>query len=394
MVFLFPGILFRRAFFSGKFKKNFYSGNAFERILWSVLISFISIISFSFLINTINNNELIHFKINTGFSSEDAISIFSSLYENRLPENFEKEGYLYNCFKILFSIYLYSILVGYFFHKIIFYLGLEKRFSMFRFQNNWDYLTISNKQNNISHSIGDIFSTKVDVKTKDNQLFTGKLHEILFDKDGKMEAIAIQETYKFYRLDKTKDENKIISIKNNENNTYGIIIHSETTNSFVYRKRIKGEIFTILNNEIENISITYIKISNVFDKFQRYIKIITSILLLTVTLFSIAYGFWDFNIFPFQNTYKRIGFAIITPFNFVFLLVFLSSLFNLKGYRKTPRNYLNSLKDSVLILVIFCVPYTYIFGNARFLYMVIIFIFISIICASFLSNTKKNEDAS
>src|SRR5690606_13303648 len=129
----------------------------------------------------------------------------------------------------------------------------------FRFQNNWDYLTISNRQNNTNHSLGDIYSTKVDIKTKYNQLFTGKLHEILFDKEGKMEAIAIQETYKFYKLNPEKDSEKIKSLKNIVNKTYNFIIHIDTPSSFVYKKRVKGEIFTILNSEIENISITYLK---------------------------------------------------------------------------------------------------------------------------------------
>src|SRR5690606_39150016 len=115
--------------------------------------------------------------------------------------------------KLLFSIYFFSILFGYFLNRIIFYLGLEKRFSILKFQNNWQYLTNSNKQNNSKHSIGDIYYTKVDVKTADKDLFTGKLHVILYDKDSKIEAITIQDAYKFYRLKVNEDQEKIKAIK-------------------------------------------------------------------------------------------------------------------------------------------------------------------------------------
>src|SRR5690606_5586382 len=162
---------------------------------------------------------------------------------------------------------------------LIFVRGLEKRFSILQFQNRWHYVTNSTIQNNRNHSIGDLYYTRVDVKSSKEELFTGKLHDILYDKEGKVEAITIKEAYKYYRLNLINDAVKIADINQQlQENDPNIILHSQTSTSFIFRKRIKGDLFTILNNDLENISITYIKISNFHKKFSKFLKVLISIL--------------------------------------------------------------------------------------------------------------------
>lgn len=75
-------------------------------------------------------------------------------------------------------------------------------------------------------------------------------------------------------LNKSTEINKINEIKleiENKNPFY--IEHIETNNEYIYKKRIKGNIFTIFNQEVENISITYIKISHLYERFQKYLKL-------------------------------------------------------------------------------------------------------------------------
>ena len=81
MVFLFPGILFRRAFFSGDFNKQFESGNAFERILWNMLVSMIMLVMHSLSIQTYNS--IFYNVIDFGLKNEDIADTFICLYENK-----------------------------------------------------------------------------------------------------------------------------------------------------------------------------------------------------------------------------------------------------------------------------------------------------------------------
>ncbi len=142
MVFLFPGILFRRAFFSGKFNKHFDSGNSFERILWSVLFSIICTFLFSLFINLVNYYSENSLNYLLKLKTQDILNNFVLVYENKFPSILKNTKSLSEVFYILASLYIFSTLLGYFLHKIIFIFGFEKKFSIFKFQNSWDYLTI------------------------------------------------------------------------------------------------------------------------------------------------------------------------------------------------------------------------------------------------------------
>lgn len=387
MVFLFPGILFRRAFFSGKFNKHFDSGNSFERILWNVLFSIICTYIFSLFINLVNYYSENSLNYLLKLKTQDILNNFVLVYENKFPSILKNTKSLSEVFYILASLYIFSTLLGYFLHKIIFIFGFEKRFSIFKFQNSWDYLTISNRQNNINHKLGDIYYTMVDIKTKENNLFTGKLHDIVFDKDGKIESFTLQETYKFVTLNKSTEINKINEIKleiENKNPFY--IEHIETNNEYIYKKRIKGNIFTIFNQEVENISITYIKISHLYERFQKYLKLFVSTILLLTVIFSISYAIWDYHIISFKTIYKRIGFCIMLPINMIFLILFFVEVFSFG--EKDKRLYWIELKDAFLILLFSLIPHLYIFNYIKF-YKLIILLFVTIILLSFLLSKKE-----
>lgn len=389
MVFLFPGILFRRSFFSGDFNKYFESGNTFERLLWNMLTSILMLVAFCLSIHFFNIFS--PFKIEFELQIADITDTFVCIYENKLPTIFISEIRIIQTIQLLLSIYLFSILLGYFFNRIIFYLGLEKRFSIFQFQNSWQYLTNSNKQNNIDHSIKDIYYTKVDIKTEAGELFTGKLHVISYDKESKIEAITLQDAYKYYRLTFDKDEKKINEIKEaiNDKDPH-LILHSETTNNFIYRKRIKGDLFTIFNNDLENISITYIKISNFYQKFQKALRIALSIIILFITVFSISYSIWDFHIIPFSSYYKRLAFCIITPLNCIFLLLIIISLFNRKLLNENFKQYIKQIKDAICILIMFLIPYLYIFDILKLSYTILLMTIYFITLGKTLSKQNTN----
>ncbi len=387
MVFLFPGILFRRAFFSGEFNKHFESGNSFERLLWNMLSSVLMLASFCVFIHLFNTYSPLKVEFELGVP--EITDTFLCMYENKLPTIFASELRIVQTGNLLFSLYAFSLILGFFINRIIFFLGLEKRFSILQFQNSWHYVTNSTKQNNLNHSIGDLYFTRVDVKSSKEELFTGKLHDILYDKEGKVEAITIKEAYKYYRLSVENDISKISEIKQQiQENDVNVIFHSETANSFIYRKRIKGDLFTILNNDLENISITYIKIANFHKKFQKFLKVSFSILLLLSGLFSISYAIWDFQLFEFENYFKRLLFCIISPLNFAISLLIIVTLFNFKRLKNETKNYIQDLKNAFLILILFCLPYLYVFNFISGSYMTLTII-LYIIISSILLPQKK-----
>jgi len=391
MVFLFPGILFRRAFFSGKFNKHFDSGNSFERILWNLLFSLICIFFFTIFINIVNYysaNSLNHLLI---LSSQDILDNFVLVYENKFPKILKDTKSLSEIFYILASLYAFSGILGYFLQRIIFIFGLEKRYSIFKFQNSWDYLTISNKQNNVNHKLGDIFYTKVDIKTKSGDLFTGKLHDIILDKESKIDAYALQETYKFVTLNKENDSIKINQIRSEiEAGTNPFLVeHLETSTEYIYKKRIKGNIFSVFNEQIENVSITYIKISHLNERFQKYVGYFVSTIILLTVVFSISYAIWDYHIIDFKTVYKRIGFCIMLPINLIFIVLFLIEIFSHK--KKEKKEYFIDIKNAFLILLYSCLPYLYIFDYVKFYILILIMILGLILLGIFLSKTEVSE---
>lgn len=389
MVFLFPGILFRRAFFSGEFNKHFESGNSFERLLWNMLASVMMLASFCVFIHIFNTYSPLKVEFELGVP--EVTDTFLCMYENKLPSIFASEERIIQTGNLLFSLYAFSLIFGFFINRIIFFLGLEKRFSILQFQNRWHYVTNSTKQNNLNHSIGDLYYTRVDVKSSKDELFTGKLHDILYDKEGKVEAITIKEAYRYNRLNLVDDAVKIADINRQfQENDPNVIFHSQTATSFIFRKRIAGDLFTILNNDLENISITYIKISNFHKKFQKFLKVLFSIMLLLAGLFSVSYAIWDFQLLVFDSYFKRLLFCIISPLNFAILLLLIVTIFNFKMARRDTKNYFSELKNTFIILILFSLPYLYIFNITRGSYMMLILILYLVLSSLILP--KKNSD--
>lgn len=390
MVFLFPGILFRRAFFSGKFKRHFDSGNSFERILWGILLSIVCISLFITCIILLRqySPDTVHSYLT--FSSQTIIDNFVNIYNNKFPDILRNKSQILEASYLLASIYVFSLVLGFSSHAIIFILGLEKTKAFLQFQNTWHYLTVSNSQNNNKHKIGDIYYTRVDIKTSEGQLFTGELHDIILDKEGKIDAVAMRETYKFISLNKLNDAAKINELQSQINSdNLSLIMHLETSLEFIFKKRIKGHVFTIFNDHIENISITFVKISHIGQRFQKLLKIILSLMIYLIVLFSITYMFWDLQIFAFNSTIRRVVFCITIPINFLLLVLL---IINIASYgKKAKRKYLIDLKDSASIFIFSILPHFYAFGFISFGRSIIYFLLCFVLLGLILSIGRKND---
>jgi len=161
MVFLFPGILFRRSYYSGKFSKQFGQGNLLERFLWTIFCSVVNLIIFGIVLFFITEKaewDVIH---TVDFSS--ITNIFVCLATSQYPDVFYDQTKLLDIGILLLSIYFFSLMSGYFSVKFVRILSVDLFLSTLRFNNELLYLSKANKENKKIISIGDVHVTYVDV---------------------------------------------------------------------------------------------------------------------------------------------------------------------------------------------------------------------------------------
>lgn len=384
MVFLFPGVIFRRTFFSGKFRNNFDSGSNFERILWSILLSVFCIAIFTIMtifLDDYSYNSISQF---SHISEVQLLKVFDELYSNKYPQIFKSRESLKGIFVILFSLYIFSSISGWFIKKMIFSFKLEKSVSFLKFENQWDYIGSSNKSNNSNHKVGDRVETEVDIKTKSNELFTGKFKQYMLDKDSAIESIIIKDAYKFYKLSKPDDDLKIDIIKREiESNNGSKVEYSESETTYVYKKKISDHLFIINKGEIENVAIRYVKIGNIYDNFTEYVKTILSIILILLALLSGVNAIWDLGIYNFIGVFRRIVFSITVVFNIIFIANLIYSFFEPKTIATNKERY-----DISILFLYSLIPYIYVFAYIRFFTLVIIMI-VTLLFVGFIINIVK-----
>lgn len=189
VILIVPGIIFKRFFFQGAFSGQFNAGLFADRIItslfWGILVQILSILSFSRIINV---------------SYDDWRSMITELYghilSNTLPAITARQ-LLTMLFYAIYSVAL-AALLGFFFYKTIRQLGLDLKFPVFRFFNQWHYYfrgeilrTTEFKMSNR----GNVLSTEVDLmlKTDDGKsnLFSGLLTQYTLNTKNELEAIYL-----------------------------------------------------------------------------------------------------------------------------------------------------------------------------------------------------------
>ena len=130
MVFLFPGVLFRKFYFSGQFGNQFEQGNLLERFLWSLFLSFTSLSFVAVLFYSLAYFFDLHPLESIDF--EKISTIFESLSKNEFPRAFTNKIEFINFLILIFIIYFISASLGFIVHKIIRLFSFD-RFSIFKF---------------------------------------------------------------------------------------------------------------------------------------------------------------------------------------------------------------------------------------------------------------------
>lgn len=189
---LFPGLIFRRFFYAGKFAKQFSKGEWSERIVisvfWGVLTQLLTILIFSYLPwvdNLLKKQEF----------PELTIYNFSSV----ISQN--REIFVLLLSYILFS-NIISGIIGYVGFKVIRIFRLDIHFPILQFSNSWHYY-FSGETKSLNHK-GKILFTWIDlvIKTEEepqkNKMIQGALKDYTLDTStGNLEYLYLENARRY-----------------------------------------------------------------------------------------------------------------------------------------------------------------------------------------------------
>jgi hypothetical protein len=386
MVFLFPGVLFRKFYYSGKFTNQFNQGNLLERFLWTIFLSVISLVlcsCFIYYVTSFSGIKLIH---NIDFCTISGI--FESLATNKYPDAFTNESKMFEIAVVVSTIWVLSAAIGYFCYKLVMLLSLHYVFSTLRFSNEWHYISIASKENGVSGKWSDNFVTYLDIliqKKEKEELYRGRLKHFFLDKENKIEHIVIENPSKFISIENTPENLTKISALETEsiNQDSPFTIHKRFLDKVVFKKDIEGKVFILPYENVVNVNITYLKFSNKFDGFKRT--------LLRCLLFFFYVLLISIVIFPFikiENAFfdtfiERLFFSVVTLFTSTMIFDLMKSIFQGKDIL------LKKLREDSLLLLPFSVPYLYIFELTSGWITTFIFFIITLVAGSLMK--KENN---
>lgn len=386
MVFLFPGVLFRKFYFSGQFGNQFEQGNLLERFLWSLFLSFVCLTAVSGIFYLIDFLFDLHPLDNINFKKIS--SVFQSLSENKFPNSFSDESEFKSFLTLIFIIYLISGSLGYVIHNIIRTFALDK-YSVFKFKNNWHYLSQAHKDNGVNRKIGDVYTTFVDVLVKSQEkdvLYRGVLNNFLLDKENKLENIVLSNVYKFESVEK-KEEEKINAIEKTIKNKENIfILHRDYANKKVFKKSIDGDLLVLSNENIVNINFTYIKTSNKIKLWRGYIYDIIKIIYFVIIVLLVILPFFKINIYYFEFFWNKFVFSILTIFLGSIILDIISDVLKIKVTENKIK-----FKDKFFIWVLFLSPYLWFFNLLSGIMWFFCFVLTIMIFVGFQSNDNRKS---
>lgn len=388
MVFLFPGIIFRKFYFSGKFSKQFGQGNLLERFLWTLFCSIISLTLCSLLFYLINEKLEIEFFHNIDFAVVS--KIFECLSTNKYPTAFTNQSQLFEIGLLLISTYCFSAISGFFCLRIVRLLTIDTKFSTLKFSNDWFYLTQAVKSNGVSRKFGDEYYTSIDIliiqKDKE-ELYTGVYKEFIFDKDHKVEHIVLSKAAKFITIEKKlENQNKIDSIMNILRSESGggqstFLIHKQYDDKIVFKKNIVGHLLILPTNNASNINITYVKVSNRVMtwkiQFLRILLLISNLLIFSLTVIP----FLKIN----NQYYDSVGEKIVFVLTTICVIVGLYTII-----KKALLDNDKFLQDIALLLFV-SIPYLWVYEILPGYVTIIVWIFVAVIVGRYLDKDKARR---
>lgn len=298
LIFIIPGLIFRKFYFSGEFTKQFYQGHLLERFMFTILCSIICLLCIFFLIYVIR----LKFDFLPSISYESVSKIFSIISSNSVPDKKMFE-YTYNDGIImLLMYYILSVVLGLMFHYINLFFRLEYISSVFKYKNQWYYIFNGKSIKGVTGIGKKLVLTKVDALVNDgekNIIYSGDLSDYYIEpSNNKLDTIILKNTYK-------KIPNVI------EDCNYDIPTGI---------RYIPGNAMCIQNDKIINLNITHFTIERRFRYIKKIIWAIASVINVLM---------WPLMICFFWVDLKGLGIKNIESMYFVKkILIVILALFN------------------------------------------------------------------
>lgn len=354
IIFLFPGILFRKFYFRGEFSKQFHQGNLFERFLWTLLYSFIVIILSSFIIGGFG--KIFNTSIFNSVEYDKVKTVLETINNNGIPLKEDLLLVYKSSFIYLSLLLMLSMAMGFLSHTVVYFLRLDIRYSPFRYRNNWHYIIRGNFKKTLDNEYI-YFSTDVEVLTEiDGQevVYSGNLDNYYIDHTtNKLETIILSDVKKHYDDYKTN---------------YSLNSHT----------------LAISKENIKNLSFKYFYINNVLHPlYQKYRKIIGYVLfrfIIVPSFIAFLYSSSIHSLFKF-NYVKAASFLL---FSWIFLIILVRIILDLIRYQAP--------KTSIRNICLLAAPVPLVLWSLSFL-QISIAVFLMLIVLLFTSIISIGEDA-
>ncbi|MDC8102511.1 hypothetical protein [Chryseobacterium rhizosphaerae] len=352
MIFLFPGIIFRKFLFIREYSKEFDKGNLFERFIWTILTSIIILLAtfsiFLFLKNILNLDLL------PSISYKTIWDTFNDLSNNKLPDpdkkfSIQDKDVYKHFFLLMISIYILSIILG-----IITYLVTRTTFvksiGVLKYLNYWQDLVKGTYNSNNDDTLTYAYTT-ADVLTEQNdttKLYSGRVINYYLDlQTNQLQTIVLSDAKRYKKLDDGGFE----------------------------IKSIPGHNFIIEKERILNINFTYIYESKDENKVYKWIYRIVNTIFILLFIGVISTMFFS-NIYIYTSTFLRKSVFVICG---VLLILILN-----KNVKKVLSGQWSTLKTTnIYFFISFLLPYIWLFNFLKW-YWVLSLEFVFLILMSFL----------
>lgn len=274
MVFVFPGMLFRKFFFIRAYSKQFDKGNLFERTVWVLFLSIAMLVVTYLCIKTINNLGDLNFIPNIDY--ESIRKIFISLSKNELADPESKDfSKVYATYIEFFELMLFVCFSSSFFGVFSYFIAqtqIFKRIAIFKYLNYWEDIvkgsshTIADQSLTYGYTMADILIDNGGA----TQLYSGTVKNYYLSADGNNFQTIILSNVKRYK----KEDGTVVE-KELPGHSFVIEQDRIINMNFVYisEKKSKNKSIKLLINTLSFIlSIVYlclffISFTTVFDNY-------------------------------------------------------------------------------------------------------------------------------
>lgn len=201
VVLIFPGVIFKRFYYKGSFKKQFGAGPFADRILtsifWGFVVQLLSFVGFSIAFNFHYND--INVKIR---------GLYKQIVDNQIPLlTFHDLAYILTYIFVCLTV---AAFFGFIAHEFIRLFKLDVKSGIFKFSNEWHYyftgeILLTKEFRHLKK--GKVFATAVDVLIDNgsdrNKMMSGILSQYtLSSHTGELESIYLTASRKYSDIDK------------------------------------------------------------------------------------------------------------------------------------------------------------------------------------------------